>query len=142
VIGGSRWLATAPLVANLCIDSGHFYLSRDAVCDAMSRVRRNGNHINPVEGSFAACPTDNVDYAVMKKSSKVAVAAASMCWSRLGSWDALHDIGYKDANENVSSGTVWLDGGHRSLVYADGVSMSVHHVDNLLIIANGNEVDL
>ena len=67
VIGGSRWLATAPLIANLCLDSGHFHLSWHAVCEAMSRVRRNGNHINPAEGSFAACPADNIDYAVMKK---------------------------------------------------------------------------
>lgn len=58
-----------------------------------------------------------------------------MRWSGLGSWDALHDIGYNDANEDVSSGTVWLDGSHRSLANADGIRVSVHHVDNLLIIA-------
>jgi mannose-1-phosphate guanylyltransferase len=94
-----------------------------AVRDAMSRAQRNGNHINPDEASFAACPGDSIDYAIMEKAPKVAVAPVSMGWSDVGSWDALHDIGDKDVDGNVTSGTV-----------------SVHGVDDLLIIANGNEV--
>ena len=38
-----------------------------AVRDAMSRAQRNGNHINPDEASFAACPSDSIDYAIMEK---------------------------------------------------------------------------
>jgi mannose-1-phosphate guanylyltransferase/mannose-1-phosphate guanylyltransferase/mannose-6-phosphate isomerase len=111
-----------------------------AVRDAMSRAQRNGNHINPHEASFAACPSDSIDYAIMEKAPKVAVAPVSMGWSDVGSWDALHDIGDKDADGNVKSGTVRVDSSHGNLIHADGIRVSVHGVDDLLIVANGNEV--
>ena len=111
-----------------------------AVRDAMSRAQRNGNHINPDEASFAACPADSIDYAIMEKAPKVAVAPVSMGWSDVGSWDALHDIGDKDADGNVTSGTVRVDSSHGNLIHADGIRVSVHGVDDLLIVANGNEV--
>ena len=111
-----------------------------AVRDAMSRAQRSGNHINPDADSFAACPADSIDYAIMEKAPKVAVAPVSMGWSDVGSWDALHDIGDKDADGNVTSGTVRLDSSHGNLIHADGIRVSVHGVDDLLIIANGNEV--
>jgi mannose-1-phosphate guanylyltransferase/mannose-1-phosphate guanylyltransferase/mannose-6-phosphate isomerase len=63
-----------------------------------------------------------------------------MGWSDVGSWDALHDIGDKDADGNVTSGTVRLDSSHGNLIHADGIRVSVHGIDDLLIIANGNEV--
>jgi mannose-1-phosphate guanylyltransferase len=111
-----------------------------AVRDTMLKARRNGNHIDPDPASFAACPADSIDYAIMEKATKVAVAPVSMGWSDVGSWDALHDIGDKDANGNVTSGTVRLDASHGNLIYADGIRVSVHDIDDLLIIANGSEV--
>ena len=111
-----------------------------AVRDAMSRAQRNGNYINPDEASFAACPSDSIDYAIMEKAPKVAVAPVSMGWSDVGSWDAVHDIGDKDPDGNVTYGTVRLDSSHGNLIHADGIRISVHGVDDLLIIANGNEV--
>jgi mannose-1-phosphate guanylyltransferase/mannose-1-phosphate guanylyltransferase/mannose-6-phosphate isomerase len=111
-----------------------------AARDAMSRAQCNGNHINPDEASFAVCPAGSIDYAIMEKAPKVAVAPVSMGWSDVGSWDALHDIGDKDADGNVTSGTVRLDASHGNLIHADGIRVSVHGVDDLLIIANGSEV--
>jgi mannose-1-phosphate guanylyltransferase/mannose-1-phosphate guanylyltransferase/mannose-6-phosphate isomerase len=111
-----------------------------AVRDAMSRAQRNGNHINPHEASFAACPSDSIDYAIMEKVAKVVVAPVSMGWSDVGSWDALHDIGDKDPNGNVTSGAVRIDNSHGNLIHADGIRVSVHGVDDLLIVANGKEV--
>lgn len=111
-----------------------------AVRNAMSKAQRNGNHINPDTASFAACPADSIDYAIMEKAAKVAVAPISMGWSDVGSWDALHDVGDKDADGNVTSGTVRLDSSRGNLIHADGIRVSVHGVDDLLIIANGSEV--
>ena len=111
-----------------------------AVRDAMLRAQRNGNQLVPDESSFAACPADSIDYAIMEKASKVAVAPVSMGWSDVGSWDALHDIGEKDLDGNVTSGAVRLDSSHGNLIHADGIRVSVHGVDDLLIVANGKEV--
>ena len=76
----------------------------------------------------------------MEKASKVAVAPVSMGWSDVGSWDALHDIGGKDADGNVLSGVVRIHESHGNLIHANGIRVSVHGIDDLLIIANGNEV--
>lgn len=111
-----------------------------AVRDAMSKAQQTGHQIHPDASSFAASPADSIDYAIMEKAAKVAVAPVSMGWSDVGSWDALHDIGHKDADGNVMSGAVRIDDSHGNLIHADGIRVSVHGVADLLIIANGNEV--
>lgn len=107
---------------------------------AISKAERKGNQLWPDHISFAAGPADSIDYAIMEKAPKVAVAPVSMGWSDVGSWDALYEIGRKDADGNVVSGVVRLDSSQGNLVHANGIRISVHGVDNLLIIATGNEV--
>lgn len=111
-----------------------------AVRDAMCQAQRVGNVIYPEATSFAACPKNSIDYAIMEKASKVAVAPVSMGWSDVGSWDALYAVGYKDADGNVLSGAVRINESHGNLVHTNGIRVSVHGVDDLLIIANSNEV--
>lgn len=111
-----------------------------SVRDAMSKAQCNGNQIHPDADSFAVSPADSIDYAIMEKALKVAVAPVSMGWSDVGSWDALHEIGQKDADGNVLSGAVRINESQGNLVHANGIRVSVHGVEDLLIIANGNEV--
>jgi mannose-1-phosphate guanylyltransferase len=111
-----------------------------AAGDAMSKAERSGNQLRPDYESFAACPADSIDYAIMEKAPKVAVAPVGMGWSDVGSWDALYAIGNKDADGNVSSGVVRMDNSHGNLVHANGIRISVHGVDDLLVIANGSEI--
>jgi mannose-1-phosphate guanylyltransferase len=76
----------------------------------------------------------------MEKASKVAVAAVTMGWSDVGSWDALHEIGHKDTDGSVTAGAIRIDNNNGNLIHANGIRVSVHSVDDLRIIANGNEV--
>jgi mannose-1-phosphate guanylyltransferase/mannose-1-phosphate guanylyltransferase/mannose-6-phosphate isomerase len=107
---------------------------------AMSKAERSGNQLRPDHESFAACPADSIDYAIMEKAPKVAVAPVGMGWSDVGSWDALYEIGNKDADGNVSSGAVRMDTSRGNLVHANGIRISMHGVDDLLVIANGSEI--
>lgn len=111
-----------------------------AVIAAMANAERSGNLVLPNRDSFAACPPDSVDYAIMEKATQVAVAPVSMGWSDVGSWDALHELGSKDAAGNVTSGVVRIDQSNGNLIHADGIRISVHGIDDLLIVANGKEV--
>ena len=111
-----------------------------AVRKAMMKAERSGKYIRPDLDSFADCPADSIDYAIMEKASKVAVAPVSMGWSDIGSWDALHEIGDKDANGNLMSGDVRADNSAGNLIHASGIRVSVHGIHDLLIIANGTEV--
>jgi mannose-1-phosphate guanylyltransferase/mannose-1-phosphate guanylyltransferase/mannose-6-phosphate isomerase len=110
-----------------------------AVRNAISKAERIGDHWHPDAASFAACPWDRIDYAIMEKAPKVAVAPVSMGWSDVGSWDALHEIGHKDADGNVTSGAIRMNNSHGNLIHAHGIRVLVHNVDDLLIVANGNE---
>lgn len=111
-----------------------------AVRAAANKAQRDGNLVRPDHESFAASPADSIDYAIMEKAVKVAVAPVSMGWSDVGSWDALHEIGQKDTAGNVVSGSVRIDQSNGNLIHANGIRVSVHGVNDMLIIANGNEV--
>jgi len=60
------------------------------------------------EKSFAACPADSIDYAVMEHLPKgdAVVIPLDANWSDVGSWGALWDISAKDAEDNVFVGDV------------------------------------
>lgn len=111
-----------------------------AVVAAMASAERTGNVVRPNRDSFAACPSDSIDYAIMEKATQVAVAPVSMGWSDVGSWDALHELGSKDAAGNVTSGVVRVGQSKGNLIHADGIRISVHGIDDLIIVANGKEV--
>ncbi len=107
---------------------------------AMATAQTEGNRIYPENDAFAACPSDSIDYAVMEKADRVAVAPVSMGWSDVGSWDALHDIRGKDDGGNTVIGETRLSDAKGNLVHADGIRVSIHGVDDLIVVANGKEV--
>lgn len=111
-----------------------------AAQSAMATARREGNRIYPDNDAFAACPSDSIDYAVMEKADRVAVAPVSMGWSDVGSWDALHAIRGKDDGGNTVIGETRLSEARGNLVHADGIRVSIHGVDDLIVVANGKEV--
>jgi mannose-1-phosphate guanylyltransferase len=107
---------------------------------AMDRAERFDNQILPDATSFAECPSDSIDYAVMEKADRVAVAPVSMGWSDVGSWDSLHEIGDKDRDGNTTIGAVRISEASGNLIHADGIRVSVHGVNDLIVVANGSEV--
>ncbi len=107
---------------------------------AMAGAERAGVRISPDEAAFAASPSDSIDYAVMEKADQVAVVPVAMGWSDLGSWDSLYELGEKDETGNVTGDNVRLIEGRRNLIRSDGIKVSAHGIDDLIIIASGNEV--
>lgn len=120
--------------------SAHAPEMLDAAQAAMSKAGRNGNVIRPESDSFAACPSDSIDYAVMEKAERVAVAPVSMGWSDVGSWDSLHEIGNQDDRGNTTKGAVRLSEASGNLIHAHGIRVSVHGVNDLIVVANGGEI--
>ncbi len=107
---------------------------------SLAKAERRGVVIKPDSATFAACRSDSVDYAVMEKAARVAVVPVSMGWSDIGSWDALHAHGEKDDNGNVTAGEVVLIDSANCLIQSDGPRISVSGVEDLIIIASGDEV--
>jgi mannose-1-phosphate guanylyltransferase len=111
-----------------------------AAQEAMAAANREGNRITPDADAFAACPSDSIDYAVMEKAECVAVVPVNMGWSDVGSWDALYDLNAKDNAANAVTGPARLDAANGNLIHADGIRVSIHGVDGLIVVANGREV--
>ncbi len=73
---------------------------------AMAQSHREGRRIYPALEPLLACRSDSVDFAIMEKAKRVAVVPAPLLWSDVGSWDALHDLGRKDAFGNARHGEI------------------------------------
>jgi mannose-1-phosphate guanylyltransferase/mannose-1-phosphate guanylyltransferase/mannose-6-phosphate isomerase len=112
-----------------------------AACQqAMDRARTEGHRIYPDAEAFAASPAESIDYAVMEKADRVAVVPVSMGWSDLGSWDALHAISEADGDGNVHHGEVIAIETTNCLVRSDGVRIAIVGVEDLIVVASGNDV--
>ncbi|MGP0174579.1 mannose-1-phosphate guanylyltransferase/mannose-6-phosphate isomerase [Pseudomonas sp. NCHU5208] len=57
---------------------------------------------------FAEVPDISIDYALMERSSKVAVVPCDLGWSDIGSWQALRELSPADANGNQIRGEAVL----------------------------------
>ena len=107
---------------------------------AMAAAVREGSRIFPDREAFAASPADSIDYAVMEKAARVAVVPVAMGWSDLGSWDALHAISDGDAADNAIHGEVVALDTSNCLVRSDGVRVALVGVQDLIVVASGNDV--
>ncbi|WP_194952835.1 mannose-1-phosphate guanylyltransferase [Sphingopyxis solisilvae] len=91
-------------------------------------------------GHFAQAPADSIDYAVMEKDDRVAVVPASMGWSDLGSWQAVHGLAAKDADGNAITGDAFLHDSHGNLVRAGGKRVALVGMDDIAVIVDGDDI--
>ncbi len=85
-------------------------LEATRACIAQSRTVE-GKGVSQLELNatlFKQVPDDSIDYAVMEKSTNVAVVPCSIGWSDIGSWTALGDLTAPDAQGNRIEGEVIL----------------------------------
>ena len=68
--------------------------------------------------AFTECPSKSIDYAVMEKTSGVAVIPLDCDWSDVGSWAALWEIDKQDGDGNVLHGNVMVKDSHNCYVNA------------------------
>ena len=108
--------------------------------DAMTKAERHGTRVLPDADAFAASPDDSIDYAVMEKAERVAVVPVSMAWSDVGSWDALHAISDRDETGNAHAGAVVAIETKNCLVRTDGPRVALLGVEDLIVIASGDDV--
>ena len=107
---------------------------------AMDGAHREGHRIHPDAAAFAASPADSIDYAVMEKADRVAVVPVSMGWSDVGSWDALHALSTLDDHGNAHAGQIVSIDSNNCLIRSDGPRIALVGVDNLIVIASGDDI--
>lgn len=84
--------------------------------------------------NFANLPSISFDYAVLEKSSSVAMVELNAGWSDVGSWDALHEVLDKDADDNAAMGDVLLQGCSNCLVDGQNRLLTLVDVEDLIVV--------
>jgi mannose-1-phosphate guanylyltransferase/mannose-6-phosphate isomerase len=89
---------------------------------------------------FAACPNISLDYAVAEHTTRAAVIAVDFAWSDVGSWNALWDLGAKDAAGNVAVGDVLIEDARNCYVRSDGMLTAVLGLEDAVIVVTEDAV--
>ncbi|MFT4253137.1 MAG: mannose-1-phosphate guanylyltransferase/mannose-6-phosphate isomerase [Caulobacter sp.] len=108
--------------------------------DAVQKGERNGITLHLDPGAFATTTKKSLDYAVMERTSKAAVAPAAFTWSDLGAWDAIWEASIRDASGNTAAGDVHLINTNGVLARSNGPFVGAIGVQDLLIVAESDAV--
>lgn len=79
-----------------------------ACTTAFAGRNADGDFVRVDSKSFATCPAESIDYAVMERlpADQGVVIPLQAKWSDIGSWDALWDVSEKDGADNCLTGDV------------------------------------
>ncbi len=87
-----------------------------------------------LEQFFASVKPVSVDVGVMERSKKVRVLPGDFGWDDVGTWGALRRVKPEDAQGNVSSGDVYALDATANVVYAEGSSVVLYGVSDLVVV--------
>lgn len=91
--------------------------------------------------AFGRAPSISIDYAVMEHTKDAGVVPADIGWNDVGAWDALWQIGQKDADGNVVLGdVVAIDSTNSYLRSESGKLLATVGVDNLVVVVTDDAV--
>ena len=107
---------------------------------SLAAGRREDGRIRPEASRFARSPSQSIDHAVMEKSARVAVVPVDMGWSDVGSWEALHAVADRDAQDNALAGDVVTIDCQGSLVRSEGPLVVGVGVRDMIIVATERSV--
>jgi mannose-1-phosphate guanylyltransferase/mannose-6-phosphate isomerase len=115
---------------------------------AIDRGSVDGSFVRVDQESFAACPSDSIDYAVMERIAAGAdatlppgaVLPLTAGWSDVGAWEALWKVLPKDSAGNIAQGDVLLDDCHDTLAFSGTRLLACVGVDNLIVVETADAV--
>lgn len=90
----------------------------NACVDTMKTSALVGNSLTLSKGSFDACRSESIDYAVMEHTKKALVVKLDAAWSDIGSWLALWEKSEKDQANNVLIGNIIAENSQNSYIHA------------------------
>ena len=101
---------------------------------AYAASTRDGTRLNLDAVAFSACRSDSIDYAVMERTTSVAVVPTDPGWNDVGSWASLWEISDKDEAGNVTLGNIELADVTGSYIRGDHKLIAVVGLDDIVIV--------
>jgi mannose-1-phosphate guanylyltransferase / mannose-6-phosphate isomerase len=142
-VGSGNYLWNAGM---FCFQAGVFVAEmQQHAPDVMEAVRacmevsdcakkKAGVQIELHAAQFKRVPDISIDYALMERSSKVAVVACDIGWSDIGSWGAISDLVPVDEYGNAVVGDVVLHDSSGCYVQSDGRVVCMVGIKDQIII--------
>lgn len=109
---------------------------RDSALAALASARRTGDEIHLDAERFALIPSQQLDIAVMEKTSRAAVVPCDIGWADIGSWSELWRIARRDRGDYSVLGPAAA--ADISKMQASGMSAAVVDGDDLVVIVAPN----
>ena len=100
--------------------------------EAVLAAHLDGVRVTPDADLLAQCPSESIDYAVMERSSRIAVVPMAPGWSDLGSWDALASL----VGTASPIGPITALDCESCYIHSDGVQVAALGVRDLIIVAS------
>ncbi|BAP41434.1 mannose-1-phosphate guanylyltransferase/mannose-6-phosphate isomerase [Pseudomonas sp. 21LCFQ02] len=100
----------------------------------LERSKQDAGSIDIDEATFACCPDNSIDYAVMEKTQRACVVPLSAGWSDVGCWSSLWEVHEKDNQGNVTKGDVVLQDSRNCMIHGNGKLVSVIGLDNIVVV--------
>ncbi|PKH88002.1 mannose-1-phosphate guanylyltransferase/mannose-6-phosphate isomerase [Colwellia sp. Bg11-28] len=84
--------------------------------------------------TFALCPDESVDYAVMENTTDAVVVPLDAGWNDIGAWSALWEVNDKDEEGNTTFGDTILQDTSNSLIHGGERLIATVGLDNVVIV--------
>jgi mannose-1-phosphate guanylyltransferase/mannose-1-phosphate guanylyltransferase/mannose-6-phosphate isomerase len=112
----------------------------EAARTSLNAAARDLDFVRLDRAAFAKAPSKSIDYAVAERTKNSAVVPAKLGWSDVGAWNALWEIGARDANGNVVVGDVLASDTTNSYLRSEDRLVATVGVDNLVVVATKDVV--
>jgi mannose-1-phosphate guanylyltransferase/mannose-1-phosphate guanylyltransferase/mannose-6-phosphate isomerase len=111
-----------------------------AAREALAKAKKDMDFLRLDAEAFAQSPSISIDYAVMEKTARAAVAPASFAWSDVGAWSALWTLAPRDDAGNVQIGDTLAEDVRGSYLRSEGPLIAAVGVADLIIVATPDAV--
>jgi len=118
----------------------HSPATLEACRKALDLARPDLDFLRLDAGAFATAPAVSIDRAVMERTTLAAVVPCDLGWSDIGSWNALWEIGRRDARGNVGVGDALFNEADDCYVRGDACLTVVNGVRDLVVVVTEDAV--
>ncbi len=108
--------------------------------DSYSNISADLDFLRLERESFASCPSDSIDYAVMEKTDRAVVFPLNAGWNDIGSWSSLWSIQPQDDQGNVKIGDVLTDQVSNCYLHSQNRLIAAVGVDDLVVVETADAV--
>jgi mannose-1-phosphate guanylyltransferase/mannose-6-phosphate isomerase len=111
-----------------------------AVEQAIETAGRDLGFVTLDAQAFGRAVAKSIDYAVMERTSHIAVMPVSYGWSDVGCWHAVWELSKRDAAQNAAQGPAFFMDASGCYAVTEKQLVALHGVENLVVIATADAV--